>query len=418
MGRNDSRRPRRRGAGCGCVAVLVMLVLAAVLAALIVVVPTFVRNESESSEGFLANLGPTIASLTKKVDPQKEARLKQLAAEEDGWAYASLGEDQQKLYIQLLAGVTSLEQSFEVEASSVEDIEPSYRAMMVDHPELFWVDGSTHYTYFEGGGPITVTPGLSLPLAQVDEVRERIEATADAFLATLPEDADDYVIAKAAYEYIIDTTDYDASATQNQNIQSVFIGHASVCAGYSRGYQYLLDRAGVYCSYVEGSIPSRGEDHAWNLVRISGEYTYVDVTWGDPAYPGAEENNIPNEISYDYLCVTTDELLRDDHQFINENMWPTCDSTHYDYYRLAGRLYDAFDEGVLSASFWDQYNAGGASVSFKFTNDDAYVVARDSLVAGRLLSQDIQYLFEQLGKAGSSYSYVYVDSLRILKIYV
>ncbi|MEE0027525.1 MAG: hypothetical protein U0J70_08035, partial [Atopobiaceae bacterium] len=161
MGRNDSRRPRRRGAGCGCVAVLVMLVLAAVLAALIVVAPTFVRNESESSEGFLANLGPTIASLTKKVDPQKEARLKQLAAEEDGWAYASLEEDQQKLYIQLLAGVTSLEQSFEVEASSVEDIEPSYRAMMVDHPELFWVDGSTHYTYFEGGGPITVTPGLS-----------------------------------------------------------------------------------------------------------------------------------------------------------------------------------------------------------------------------------------------------------------
>jgi hypothetical protein len=395
-----------------------MLVLAALLAVLIVVAPTFVRNESESSEGFLANLGPTIASLTKKVDPQKEARLKQLAAEEDGWAYASLEEDQQKLYIQLLAGVTSLEQSFEVEASSVEDIEPSYRAMMVDHPELFWVDGSTHYTYFEGGGPITVTPGLSLPLAQVDEVRERIEATADAFLATLPEDADDYVIAKAAYEYIIDTTDYDATAAQNQNIQSVFIGHASVCAGYSRGYQYLLDRAGVYCSYVEGSIPSRGEDHAWNLVRISGEDTYVDVTWGDPAYPGAEENNIPNEISYDYPCVTTDELLRDDHQFINENMWPTCDSTHYDYYRLAGRLYDAFDEGMLSASFWDQYNAGGASVSFKFTNDDAYVVARDSLVAGRLLSQDIQYLFEQLGKAGSSYSYVYVDSLRILKIYV
>ncbi|MBO7674814.1 MAG: hypothetical protein J6S63_07370 [Atopobiaceae bacterium] len=416
MRRRDVRRARRRGAPCGCVAVILVLLLSALVAALIVVVPAL--RENEAAEKLLSSLGPTIAQLSKREDPKRQAELEALAAQEDGLAYAALGEAQQRLYIQMLYGVKSLEQSFEVEDSKAEDIEPSYRAVIVDHPELFWVDGSTHFVFYDNGGPITITPGLTLPLAQVDEVRTRIEATADGFLSTLPADADEYTIAKMAYEYLIGTTDYDATAAQNQNIQSVFIGHASVCAGYSRAYQYLLQRAGMFCSYVEGNIASRDEDHAWNLVRINGQYSYVDVTWGDPAYPGGEEFVVPSEISYDYLCLTTDEILRDDHRFANESMWPACDAMTYDYYRLAGRLYDELDEGVLSTSFWDQYEAGSDCVSFKFTNDDAYVAARDSLAAGLLLYQDIQYLFEQLGKAGSPYSYQYVDSLRILKIFL
>ena len=416
MRRHDSRPPSKRGATCGCLVALVMLVLTGLLAALVFVAPTLMGHEV--AEGVLNNLGPSIASLAKRVDPKREAELKKLAAQEDGLAYAALGKERQSLYIQLLAGVNSLEQSFEVEASSVDDIEPSYRAVMVDHPELFWIDGSTHYTYYEGGGPISITPGLTLPLAQVDDVRKRIEATADGFLATVPSDADEYTIAKMAYEYLINTTDYVATADQNQNIQSVFIGHASVCAGYSRAYQYLLDRAGVFCTYVEGKIPSRNEEHAWNIVRIDGEYSHVDVTWGDPAYPGAEEAAILGGISYDYLCLTTDEITRDDHRLNDESMWPVCDSMTYDYYRLSNRLFDAFDVDVLTTSFWDQYESGDGSVCLKFTNDDAYVAARDSLVAGDLFSQDIQYLFEQLGKAGSTYNYLYVDSLRIIKIFL
>ena len=55
-----------------------------------------------------------------------------------------------------------------------------------------------------------------------------------------------------------------------------------------------------------------GEAHAWNLVKCDGEYYYVDTTWGDPVFL-QEENaleTIGNEITYDYLCCSDDELLK------------------------------------------------------------------------------------------------------------
>lgn len=405
----------RRGAPCGCL-VLVLALLAIILAALVCFAPRLIGDASLKVGN--VELGPTTVTLTERVDEEREARLQELGSQQDGLGYAALTDAQQKVYVQLLDGVTSLEEKLDVLDATIADVEPAYHAMMVDHPELFWIDGSTRYTYYENGGPITITPGLSLPLDEVPEVRERIEAAADGFLATLPQDADEYAICKATYEYLVETTDYVANAEQHQNIQSVFLGHATVCAGYSKAYQYLLQRAGVFCSYVEGTIPSRGEDHAWNIVRIGGEYSYVDVTWADPAFPGSEEVVLQTGVTYDYLCLTTQEILRDDHAFLNESMWPVCDSTTYDYYGMTGRLFDVVDEAALSASFWSQCDEGLGYVSFKFTNDEAYVAARDSLAAGTLLAYDIQSLFEQQGKAGSPYSYQYMDSLRILRVYV
>jgi hypothetical protein len=153
-----------------------------------------------------------------------------------------------------------VKERFVVYGAQKEDVEPTYHAVLTDHPELFWVDGSTSFTYYELGSTMTISPGFSIPADQVEDVRTRIEGVADEFIASLPAGVDDYGIAKAAYEFVINTTDYDANASQNQNIQSVFLYHASVCAGYSRAFQYLLQRAGVYCSFVEGEIPSSGEE--------------------------------------------------------------------------------------------------------------------------------------------------------------
>ena len=54
--------------------------------------------------------------------------------------------------------------------------------------------------------------------------------------------------------------DYDDAAEDNQNICSVFIGKKSVCAGYSKAMQYLMEKQGLFCTYVTGEVTESFSD--------------------------------------------------------------------------------------------------------------------------------------------------------------
>lgn len=59
--------------------------------------------------------------------------------------------------------------------------------------------------------------------------------------------------------------------------------HEGVCSAFSRAYKYLADRCGL-ASCVATGVAGGGEAgdverHAWNLVRIDGQWYNADVTW-------------------------------------------------------------------------------------------------------------------------------------------
>ena len=125
-------------------------------------------------------------------------------------------------------------------------------------------------------------------------MQTEITQVAAKWLAGLDADADEYQKILYVYEKIVDEVDYDESAPDNQNIYSIFVNRQSVCAGYSKATQYLLEQLGVFCTYVTGKT-TEGGNHAWNLVKCNGDYYYVDTTWGDPVFQQEEGEDISQD---------------------------------------------------------------------------------------------------------------------------
>ena len=160
-----------------------------------------------------------------------------------------------------------------------------FQCVMCDHPELFYVDGYSYTKYMRGDKitAITFSGTYNVDLETVVEREQEIRAAAEVILAGIGEEAGDYEKVKYVYDTLISNTDYDMNISDHQNIYSVFVHHLSVCQGYAKATQYLLNRLGVECALVQGTVQT-GEGHAWNLVKVDGDYYYVDTTWGDVSY--------------------------------------------------------------------------------------------------------------------------------------
>ena len=107
------------------------------------------------------------------------------------------------------------------------------------------------------------------------------------------------------------------------------VAHRAVCLGVASSFQLLMDMAGVECITVLGSS-SNLEDHAWNMVRLAGEWYCVDPTWdlvgSASAVPDDESGWGP--ALWDYFNVTSDEMVRTGHRWDYDAVPEATDTTY------------------------------------------------------------------------------------------
>ncbi len=336
-----------------------------------------------------------------------------------GFYYDQLSESVQNVYAQMYSGITAKKTEFYIDCHSTNEIGVALRAMLDDHPELFWVDGSVSIYGSEEGGKERITPSYNIDLDSIDAVQAQIDAEYEAFLAVIPTNATAYQIVKTAYQFVIDQTDYDADSTQNQNIQSVFLNHRSVCAGYAKAFQYLLTRTEIPCYYVHGTISDTGATHAWNLVLIDGTPTWVDPTWGDPTYGENADDSAQMDIIYDYLCITDSELERTGHVADTDFSYPEVTDTSFDYYRLLKDYLEGYDPKVIKQHLMATVNSKTDRITFlKFDTFESYAQAVNGLFEeGDLLEDALQAQMKKDGTSSIQYYYSKSDEMLTIKIF-
>lgn len=292
-------------------------------------------------------------------EQQRSQELQTIQEEVEGYFYyQQLSREEQRDYVLLTQSLREFKASSIPGKPNDTHLAKVYLAIAYDQPEFYWLSEQRYQVDFTSH----VYPD------DAKEVQAQLHALADEVIAQMP-DGSDYDKVKYIYEYIIHNTQYNTAALtddniawQNQSIRSVFIDKLSICNGYALAFNFLCQKAGIESIYVAGDISDSEYGHAWNLVKIDGQYYTVDTTWGDPVF--SEEvagQDSSGTIDYSYLCMPP--VIFNQTHFAYQSLlsfvpdyksvdtffnYPLLTATDLSYHALNNNYFATYDLGIVS----------------------------------------------------------------------
>ena len=153
----------------------------------------------------------------------------------------------------------------------------------------------------------------------------------------------------AINQYLCDTAEYDMDALENAEENDfagvdakfndsftpygVLLNKTGVCSSYAGAFKLLAQQAGLECIVVTGNLD--GElPHAWNKIKIDGEWRIVDSTNNDNELILNALLNLP-----DYAA---DKVLVEDERFVLDDKVKDYEAKSDDkeFYRIEGKFYE------------------------------------------------------------------------------
>ena len=197
----------------------------------------------------------------------------------------------------------------------VEEIRYTIRWGMRDNPDIFWF--AHQYQYDEASSTIHFQYTFSAD--RVKTIQQSInDVIENDFCIEHVKKLSQQEQVAYVYKWLVSYCNYNANSAYNQSIYSVFVRRNSVCTGYAKAAQYLFKLLGIESRLVFGRLHNDKDDgrHCWNLIKVGKEYYHFDACFGDSILDnvaiksGVQELFKIDGVNYNFLCVSTDEILR------------------------------------------------------------------------------------------------------------
>ena len=219
----------------------------------------------------------------------------------------------------LMAQVEEIDVSAWVEDGDTDALTDAIFEAVAQNPYVF----AREWGIRIAGAVAALEPAYTYDDAEAERRRSATrQAAADALVASGAQDASgdaqrvtlihDWIVENATYDHgvfeAIEAGERSPRVDQSQEAYGILVMGTAVCNGYAMAFTTMAEQVGLDTVIVTGT-DSRGEtgaDHAWNKVRVDGQWLLVDATWDDPV--GAPEGS---PAIHEYLLVVDDDPVLD-----------------------------------------------------------------------------------------------------------
>ena len=178
-------------------------------------------------------------------------------------------------------------------------------------------DAEFRYSKYGNSVVVEVTTDYELTAAQDAYVNGKVKKIVEG----IPKDLSDVDKVRYVNDYIVTQTKYNLDSVESPYTPySILMKGEGVCEGYALTALLMLQELGIDVKYVTGeAVP--GGPHAWNLVKVDGQWYHLDVTWNDPL-PDQGKN-----VRYDYFLLS-DQQISQDHYW-NQSDYPSTAESNF-----------------------------------------------------------------------------------------
>ena len=181
----------------------------------------------------------------------------------------------------------------------------------------------------------------------------------------------DEEIVLAYHEYLTSTVAYayedyfngTIAANHGYDMYGALVKHSCVCQGYAETMFYLLREAGLSCVIAS----SENINHAWNIVKIRGNWYHIDATWDDPVW------DMPGRSYHDYFLVSFDTMnkntlinhTKDRTDMVVSAQWGDTYTTAVDTTYESGKFWNGIEKAIFyKDGYWYSISEGSSKTSF------------------------------------------------------
>ena len=240
--------------------------------------------------------------------------------------YEQLNKEQQKAYYAMKEGLLKLQDSFMVPMLSNKELSDIYALIRMDCPEIFY-SVSFSYRYYANSTAVEMVPQYLFSKDKIKEHRQAMDSRVKK-LARQAEGLDEKEKELYIHDFIVKNVKYDKLKKEySHEIIGALGNGVAVCEGIAKAVKILCDELGIWCIIaVSEANPDKGIKyrHAWNVIRIGGQYYHLDVTF---------DNTLSKDdmVRHDYVNLSDKQIFRDHEPVI----WkvPECPDNDHFYYR-------------------------------------------------------------------------------------